>query len=671
MSLAPRSRALALALAAALVLGRAQTAGAQEVRLDLSEAGRGQTLEGFGTALYGTEGQETWFHELYFDDLRASIVRIALVPRFVAPYSDFTYNSPWFHRSPALPGPDGNNVRRYTGPGDYSAVWAGRRAPIAVMGPNIDANVRYFDFDEPLHHTAGVVARAGQRRAQALGGFKVVGSLLSPPPWVKESSGNAIAGQSGILPVNGTPWPFIWFDNFAGGQLDVSDEPLAVFDDSSLGGKGPTSALTQFKRSLAAYLRGLQEAQGFRFHAISIQNELNFETNYNSCLYRTSEAYLAALRAARSELDRYDDLRQIRIMGPEDLLGSDGYALWQYGDSGGPVHKNLQLVRDTHAKPADARMTDFFAIHGYAPDGVSAAGANPNQWRWWADGWTASPGLGLPEKVRGFKAHGKPSWMTETSGEHPEWLWPTSGFPGEGALGVALRMHQALVAGEQSAWIYWQMSDGESVSISTLTDGNLRKRSPKYVAAKHYFRFIRPGAVRIPAEVRAAPHLLASAFVHDSDDSLTVVLINTHAEALETRVTVPPSAPGPQTFDVYTSEHGRYFERSEVAVKDGTAVVAVPGYGVVTLAREAPGSASGLASGAVATSEPETSSAALEGGSQGRGARAADPPQRSRLGGGGLCGCILPGDRSFGAGPGALVLALLGAWVIRARRVLS
>jgi len=44
--------------------------------------------------------------------------------------------------------------------------------------------------------------------------------MWSPAPWLKLSSGNSISGQSGNLPVNGTPWPFIWGGNFAGGKLD-------------------------------------------------------------------------------------------------------------------------------------------------------------------------------------------------------------------------------------------------------------------------------------------------------------------------------------------------------------------------------------------------------------------------------------------------------------------
>jgi hypothetical protein len=105
---------------------------------------------------------------------------------------------------------------------------------------------------------------------------------------------------------------------------------------------------------------------------------------------------------------------------------------------------------------------------------VNAANATPTQWNWWANGWTASPAPGIPPNVRGYTYFNKKSWMTETSGENPAWLFPASGYPSEGAWGLAMRIHQALVAGQQSAWIYWQATDGGAVGAQTLTDATFQ-----------------------------------------------------------------------------------------------------------------------------------------------------------------------------------------------------
>jgi O-glycosyl hydrolase len=535
-----------------------------------------QTIDGFGTCVSGVEAQQPWWQQLYYDDLSASILRVDLTPRLVSPYSDFTYNSPWFHNSPALPGPEGNNVRTYTGPGDYSRSYAGRNAPIAVMKADANQNIAFFDYNQDMPKTGGAAAQAGQSRAAQLGDFKLVGSIWSPLPWVKVSSGNRIQGQSGIMPANGTPWPFIWYDNFAGGKLDVSGTPLSVFYD----GTQNTSALTQFARSTAAYILGYQRSYNVRFYAISIQNELNFEQFYNSAYYPLSSQYITALKAVRAEFDKYPELRDIRIMGPEDLMGNDAYGMWEYG---GPIHKNLQLLQNIQADPAAASAISFFNIHGYAGDGVSSPGATPQLWNWWANGWATSPAAGIPSNVKGFTAYNKKSWMTETSGEESSWLGSGTGFPGNSAWSIALKIHQALTTGRESAWIYWQLTDGSAVKGETLTDSTLRANSPKYVALKHFARYIRPNAVRVAANVSGSSTVNASAYVHNANKSLTLVLVNSSSSSQTMTVQLPASPAGISSLQSFTSSNNSLWQSSTVSVSSNRATVTVPGYGVTTL----------------------------------------------------------------------------------------
>jgi len=99
------------------------------------------------------------------------------------------------------------------------------------------------------------------------------------------------------------------------------------------------------------------------------------------------------------------------------------------------------------------------------------------------------PQAGNTRQCQGLHRLHKKSWMTETSGENPAWLYPDPaiGFPSEGAWGLALRIHQALTTGQESAWVYWQFSDGSAVSASTLTDSSRGTNSAKYTAAKHFF----------------------------------------------------------------------------------------------------------------------------------------------------------------------------------------
>ena len=145
-------------LAAALFWLATASPLAQTITIDAGPSARHQIIDGFGTCLSGNEGQQSWWRYLYFDDLQASMLRMDLTPVFKSPYSDFTYNSPWYHNNPPLPGPETNNVRTYSSATNYSRLFAGRNAPIVVMGPDINFNTNYFNF------AVGMPLVAGPRR---------------------------------------------------------------------------------------------------------------------------------------------------------------------------------------------------------------------------------------------------------------------------------------------------------------------------------------------------------------------------------------------------------------------------------------------------------------------------------------------------------------------------
>jgi O-glycosyl hydrolase len=561
---------------------------ASNITIDASPSGRMQTIDGFGTCYSSGMKNLPFVQKPYYDDLGCSILRVDLTPHFKPPVSSLSYFSPWFMgggthsafniEDPAnRAGPEGNGCRTYTGPAEYSRPFGGEQAPIAVMGPDINANVKLFDFDAT--NGPGLLARAGLKRKAQLGDFKLYGSLWSPAPWVKMSSGHAIQNTHWPQPVSGTPWPFIWAGNFAGGRLDVSDTPLDVFND----GTGPTSALTQFSRSIAAYLRGFQNDFGVKFYAISIQNELAFEEFYSSCQYPTAASYIAALKAVRRELDKYPDLKPILIAGPEDVIGGDGYGMWQYGGGDSAQAKNLQFLDAVSKDPEALNALGFCNIHGYASDGVTSAGADSGVWNWWLNGWEQSPAPGIPDHIKGFAGLGKKSWMTETSGESSQWLDPAAGFPSNGAWSIAFKTQQALTAGQQSAILYWQFAEKPTEvtreDLTCLQDGT---RGPKYIAAKHFFKYIRPGAVALKTTIDD-PRVTASAYLHEKNHTLTIVLVNRDADAHDAVIQLPKEFTPVGPFATFTSSQDRYWIPSATIVQNGALTAPVPGYGVVTL----------------------------------------------------------------------------------------
>src|SRR5690606_235344 len=162
-------------------------------------------------------------------------------------------------------------------------------------------------------------------------------------------------------------------------------------------------------------------------------------------------------------------------------------------------------------------------------------------------------------------------------------LYPENGFPNQGGFSVAMRIHQALTTGMQSAWVYWTFVDGDSeVSDFGLTNQQAQASSPKYNAAKHFFRHIRPGAVRVDAASDAAT-IWSSAYVHDEDGTLTVVLLNTSATDANVRIQLPTTPTGITRFDTYATSDGSYWQAESADVYEYETTVLIPRYGVVTL----------------------------------------------------------------------------------------
>lgn len=556
------STRVGLVLGATVLLG-SSAAAQSSITVDLSPAGRRQIIDGFGTAL-NDQAREPWFQELYLDDLRSSIARMDVTPRFRPPYSDLGYYSPAFGGPLMLPGPDGNNVRAYKSALDYERPFGGFRPRIAVMGPDIEQNITLFDYDDHRPASAGALVTAARARGAEL---KLLGTIFSPAPWLKVASGNTFSENQPNFPFINTPYPFIWNGNFSGGYLDVSNAPLPVFHD----GVSPTSALTQYARSTAAYLLGFQRRYGAPFYAVSIQNELNFEQFYDSCSYPLTSQFAAAVKALRAELDRHPELAAIQIIGPEDLIIDSPYSFWQFGGSSNPTHKNLRYMHEMQLTDRAALgAIGFFAVHGEPSE---------RAWGFWVNGWSATPEGKLPSSLAGFASYGKKSWMTETSGQQP--VWPTPGVdkPEHGALHVAINIHRALTTGVESAWLHWQLSEG-TVGTFSLTDREQGVVAPKYVAAKHFFRLIRPNAQRVEA-TSSVPTVLASAYAHEADRTVTIVLINTGNTDQRAPIAVQGIKDRLANLRSYTSSPSLRWQ--EGTVSPDQIEVNVPAYGVVTL----------------------------------------------------------------------------------------
>jgi O-glycosyl hydrolase len=313
--------------------------------------------------------------------------------------------------------------------------------------------------------------------------------------------------------------------------------------------------LTQFARYVAAYVKGFQQSYGVPLYGVSIQNELRFWEPYPSTVYSPSD-YVNALKAVGAEFAR--DGITTKLIGPEDV-GVDG---------GDITAAQMSYINAIKADPVANSYLGTYIIHGYSGNGVSPGSSQAN----WADYWSK------------ISADGKESWMTETSGEQTPWVsFDSTGHP-NGALSVALNMHQALAYGNVNAYVYWQMNDGKNETQNTL-EGGFDTTSLKYNAAKHYMKFIRPGAVRVGASPDTVTGISVDAFV-EPDNSLTIELINASAFATQTTISIP-GANYSSFIEYLTTATQPWSVITGLTVSNGAVTLNIPGNSVITLQSDA------------------------------------------------------------------------------------
>jgi O-glycosyl hydrolase len=245
-------------------------------------------------------------------------------------------------------------------------------------------------------------------------------------------------------------------------------------------------------------------ALGIDLYGISPQNEPLFVEDYNSCIY-TQQEYVDMMQVVGPIV--HDAYPNLKIFGPEHMLfGVARDWDWDHLDPSQPTLEDSE---------AGAHL-DLWACHGYGADGVTP-GASSDEAAYWT---TARQRIG---------AYGKRRWMTETSGYGSDW---------DGVLDYVMSIHAALYYGEVSAWVHWYGA-GDLVTETSLTKAGH--------AAKHYFRYVRPGAVALHASSSDAD-VLATAFEHTGDGTVAVVLIN----AANSASTVSLSGSGlPAEFQAY------------------------------------------------------------------------------------------------------------------------
>lgn len=253
--------------------------------------------------------------------------------------------------------------------------------------------------------------------------------------------------------------------------------PVGAPGREMCGGRLNPDLYEEFAEYLVAYVKKLKEETDVDLYGISIQNEPFFANPFESNVVMPEE-YGDLLKVVGQRFK--NEGLNTKFFGPEHM------AEWSWG-------WQEKYVDETLGDPEVKPLLDIYAVHGYV-DGVAADYGS-------AEGWTS-----LHENIT--VAHGKPLWMTETSD------FDKQGF--DLGMSMAKSLYLALKFGHISAWVYWSMNEQMVVN---------NKLTPLGYSFKQYYRFVRPGTVRIEAESDDTG-VLTVAFKHPQTDDVTIILIN-------------------------------------------------------------------------------------------------------------------------------------------------
>lgn len=416
-----------------------------------------------------------------------------------------------------------------------------------------------LDWDAGGVQGRGQLARALD--AYRLDSFKVYATPWTPPGWMKK---NGVTHLLDYATGKGTSPTAVKDKN--GGWHDPNNIPLP-------------EQRTNFGNYLAAFSQGFSSHFGVPLYAVSVQNELMFDEYYNSCRYdydpggidwslkppqvkpgygaKFSPMFHDAVAAIGKAFQAHGVTTKLE--GPESVGPDDAFFSATEGGY-------IQSVLDD---PATAPALNIINIHGYGGDGIHPAGSRTA----WAN---------FHKAVQGY---GREVWMTEESGEDPKWSTSDGTSRENGAISVAVHIDQALAYGDCNVYLYWQILDprpsGGALTVADPTRG-LDTTAKKYCAAKHFFRYIRPGAVRVDASGDTDTFSVC-AFVHDVNKSLTVVMINTASTPQPIHLTLP-AAPRLASLRAWrTSADESFAAQPTVLVAHGQASLTLPPRSVVTL----------------------------------------------------------------------------------------
>ena len=419
---------------------------------------------------------------------------------------------------------------------------------------------------------------------------KMIGSLWSPPNWLKIPTGQQISWTNWDGTAHNDYGPFL---------------PYGQYGGNTGGGRVDPNKWSDWARFVLSDVKAWQQQTGLPMYAFSFQNEPDVETFYNSASFENIakdpsdltkgtnggqwQLYADGLQAISTELASHPEITA-KFYGPEmSELGPSASNPW--------FNFEYDQVRQQLVNRGLLGALGGYALHGYQ----SASDGDAALWDAFYNGSAhaasilsngSSNVLGWLYPVAGVAGDKKEIWQTEAGGEPNTWTK-------DGALALGLKINDALVYGNVSGYTVWELaSNSASDTFGLVNYGDLNNptNSFKFDAIKQFSRWIRPGAQRIKAvfdngkasigganELDTYNALDVSAFNHPQDHRLTIVLTNMQTSSQSTTINIPASAKV-TSFQVYqTTGTQKYVQLADLTPVNGKITLTVPASGIVTI----------------------------------------------------------------------------------------
>jgi O-glycosyl hydrolase len=289
----------------------------------------------------------------------------------------------------------------------------------------------------------------------------------------------------------------------------------------------------EFAESMLALVKAFREMAGIDILALGLQNEPFFNEPYPSAILDAPH-FIELIKIVSTKLND-NGFGLVGFFMPEQVFG--------IGNADASCVGFLEKLRED--AEADA-MTGYFAVHGYDQTGITPGFPDYSEWEEYYQAAAEEP-------------NPKEMWMTETTFGYNDWT---------SSLNLLGAIHGSLWAGNVSWWTTYGF-EGDYIT------GN--EPNTSYYAAKNFFRYVRPDAVRVSTGTSNSD-IMPTAFINE-DGSFVIVLINKSGSAITTRLNGNNL---PDEYDVYrTSAKEKHIHPGSLKLSDGTFII--PASSITTL----------------------------------------------------------------------------------------